>query len=169
MEQMSDLITKLRVSYKGFIGLYVLLILVAGGIWWFGFWRGWNAGLVFLGGLLPLLIGIAYTWLVRISTEHRVFQDSLEVESGIIARRIENIQLFRVRDIGLRQGILARILNFGDISIASTDQSNPHFTLRGIDNPRALYDMLRELVAKSQAARRTMIVEEEIPNLSSDA
>src|SRR5688500_11975152 len=167
MTQQSDLIARHRVSYKGFAGLYLLLAAAAVLIWWLGytFARHLGGGLVIVGGSLPLVIGFVYTWLVRISTEHRIFNDSLEVESGIISRRIENIQLFRVRDIGLKQSILGRMLDFGDISIASTDQSNPHFTLRGIDRPRALYQMLRELVAKSQAARRTMIVEEEVPQL----
>lgn len=168
MDQKADLVAKLRVSYKGFIGLYLLVVVSSILIWWLGFTFGQRlgSGLIILLGLLPIVFGVVYSWLVRISTEHRVFHDSLEVESGIVSRRIENIQLFRVRDIGLRQSILARMLNFGDITIASTDQSNPHFTLRGIDDPRALYDTLRELVAKSQAARRTMIVEEEIPDIT---
>jgi hypothetical protein len=166
-DQTSDLIMKRRVSYKGFAGLYVILVASAALIWWLGFARQLNGGLIFLIGLLPLATGLLYTWLVQVSTEHRIFHDSLEVESGIIARRIENIQLFRVRDIGLKQSILGRILGVGDISIASTDQSNPHFTLRGIDDPRAVYDTLRDLVAKSQAARRTMIVEEEVPDTGS--
>jgi uncharacterized membrane protein YdbT with pleckstrin-like domain len=111
----------------------------------------------------PLLIGALYAWLVRMSTEYRVFQDSLEVEAGIIARSIDNIQLFRVRDLGLAQGVLDRLLNVGNILVSSTDQSAPHLVLRGIDAPRELYETLRELVAKSQAARRTMIVEDDIP------
>ena len=169
MDRKSDLIVKLRVSYKGFIGLYLLLVAAAALIWWLGsrFVPQLGAGIIVLIGLAPLLIGFIYTWLIGISTEYRLFQDSLEVESGIISRRIENIQLFRVRDLGLAQGITGRILNFGNISVASTDQSNPHFTLHNLDDPRALYDTLRELVAKSQAARRTMIVEEEVPDTTS--
>jgi uncharacterized membrane protein YdbT with pleckstrin-like domain len=170
MAPQSDLIARHRVSYKGFAGLYLLLAVVSALIWWLGYAYATLIGgaIIFLAGLLPIVAGLLYTWLVRISTEHRIFHDSLEVESGIVSRRIENIQLFRVRDIGLKQSILGRILDFGDIHIASTDQSNPHFTLRGLDHPRALYQLLRELVAKSQAARRTMILEEEVPNLSSE-
>jgi len=124
--------------------------------------------IVFLAGLLPLAVGLVYSWLVRISTEYRVFADSLEVESGIIARRIENIQLFRVRDLGLNQSLLGRMLNVGNVFVTSTDQSDPNLILHGIDDPRSVYESLRELVAKSQAARRTMIVEEEVGHVTTD-
>jgi len=83
------------------------------------------------------------------------------VESGVISRRIENIQLFRVRDLGLAQSVVNRLAGVGDIIVTSTDQSAPHYRLRGVQDPREVYDRLRELVAKSQATRRTMIVEQE--------
>jgi uncharacterized membrane protein YdbT with pleckstrin-like domain len=110
---------------------------------------------------VPLLAGLIYTWLVRLNAEYRLFQDSLEVESGIISRRIENIQLFRVRDLALAQSMLNRIAGVGDITVTSTDQSAPRYRLRGVEAPRKVYDQLRELVSKSQATRQTMIVEEE--------
>jgi uncharacterized membrane protein YdbT with pleckstrin-like domain len=119
----------------------------------------WVAG----GGLLPLVLGIAYSWLVRLGAEYRLYQDSLEVETGIIARSIDNLQLFRIRDLRLKQSVLGRLFGVGDISVTSTDQSTPHLTIRGVDGPRALYDTLRELVARSQATRRTMIVEGDEP------
>ena len=83
------------------------------------------------------------------------------MESGVISRRIENIQLFRVRDLGLAQSVVNRLAGVGDIIVTSTDQSAPHYRLRGVQDPREVYDRLRELVAKSQATRRTMIVEQE--------
>ena len=98
---------------------------------------------------------------MRLNTEYRLFQDSIEVESGLVSRRIENIQLFRVRDLGLAQSMLNRLAGVGDVIVTSTDQSAPHYRLRGVEDPRALYDQLRELVSRSQAARRTMIVEQE--------
>jgi uncharacterized membrane protein YdbT with pleckstrin-like domain len=116
---------------------------------------------IVLAGLAPLVGGVAYTWLVRLGSEYRLFHDSLEVETGIVARRIETIQLFRVRDLGLVQSMLNRIAGVGDVIVTSTDQSAPHYRLRGVEDPRKVYEQLRELVSRSQAVRRTMIVEQE--------
>jgi len=153
-----------RTSLKRFWGLYVVLGAIGVLIWVVGFYSHRvpvSRATVVLVGLVPLLIGLLYSWLVRLSTEYRLFQESLEVQSGIISRQIENIQLFRVRDLGLAQSILNRLAGVGDIIVTSTDQSAPHYRLRGVEDPREVYDRLRELVAKSQATRRTMIVEQE--------
>jgi uncharacterized membrane protein YdbT with pleckstrin-like domain len=162
----TDLVVRARISLKSFAGLYLILGAVCVAIWWAGwaFDTGVHPLLVAGAGLLPLALGIAYSWLVRLGAEYRLHQDSLEVETGIVSRSIDNLQLFRVRDLRLKQSVLGRLFGFGDISVTSTDQSTPHLTIRGVAAPRALYDTLREGVARSQATRRTMIVEEEPPS-----
>jgi membrane protein YdbS with pleckstrin-like domain len=159
----SDLVVRRRVSYKNFLGLHLALALLAIIVWWAGFQFGLplSGPLIIVLGIIPFLLGLIHAWLVRISTEYRLFQDSLEVESGIISRSIDNIQLFRVRDLGLSQGIIGRMLDVGNVTITSTDQSAPFLVLKGLDDPRSMYETLRELVAKSRATQRTMIVEDE--------
>ena len=159
-----DLILKARISPKSFIGSYViwsaflLIILIAGfKIPGLADYR-W---IVVLVAIAPLAFSIAHSQLVKLTTEYRIFEESIEVEQGFIARKIENIQLFRVRDIGFGQGVLGRIFNFGSVTLASTDHSSPHLTLTGVNDPVKVYDTLRAQTAKSQAARRTMIVEGE--------
>jgi uncharacterized membrane protein YdbT with pleckstrin-like domain len=162
----SDLVLSARMSLKTFAGLYLILGVVCIAIWWAG--AALDTGLapivVAVGGPVPLALGILSTWLVRLGTSYRLYQDSLEVETGLMSRTIENLQLFRVRDLRLRQSVLGRLLGVGDIGVTSTDQSTPHLTIRGVDQPRALYETLRAGVARSQATRRTMILEEEPPS-----
>ncbi len=161
---MDNPVLQRRTSLKSFWGLYVVLGGLAALVWVAGFSYDLipvSRPLIVLIGFVPLLVGIVFSWLVRLNTEYRLFNDSLEIESGIVSRRIENIQLFRVRDLGLAQSILNRVAGVGDVIVTSTDQTAPHYRLRGVEDPRALYEQLRELVSKSQATRRTMIVEEE--------
>jgi uncharacterized membrane protein YdbT with pleckstrin-like domain len=163
-----DLILKARISPKSFIGSYViwsaflLLVLIAGFMLKNSDGKllvpGW---ITFLVAIIPLAVSVAHSQLVKLTTEYRIFEESIEVEQGFIARKIENIQLFRVRDIGFGQGVLGRIFNFGSVTLASTDHSSPHLTLTGVNDPVKVYDTLRAQTAKSQAARRTMIVEGE--------
>ena len=159
-------VLRTRPSLKSFAALYLVLGLLCVAAWWVGatFDTGLSPLVIALAGPVPLIVGIAYSWLVRIGSEYRLFADSLEIERGIVARNVDNLQLFRVRDLRLRQSVLGRILGVGDIGVTSTDQSTPHLVIRGVAGPRALYDTLRESVARSQATRRTMIVEEEPPS-----
>jgi uncharacterized membrane protein YdbT with pleckstrin-like domain len=154
-----------RMALRAFAGLYLVLGVVALAIWGVGFGAGIDvpASAIVLAGLVPLLIGVAYTWLVRATTEYRIFEDALEVESGILAKDIEHIQLFRIRDLGLSQSLVARVLGIGTVTIASTDRSQPELALRGLTRPRELYETIRRLVSASQATRRTMVIEDDTP------
>jgi uncharacterized membrane protein YdbT with pleckstrin-like domain len=155
---------------RAFAGLYVVLALIALAIWSAGRVArpDVSPALVVLAGLLPLALGVLWTWLVRISREYRLYRDSLEVEAGILARSIENLQLFRVRDLSLSQSVLARLLGVGDIAVTSTDRSTARLLIRGVADPRGLYETLRDLVADSQATRRTLIVEDDGPPAGRD-
>lgn len=159
-----DTVARKRISPLNFLGTYLLLALAAGGLVVGGHFTG-HLAYGALGGLVVVALGFLYIYLVRVSTEYLFYTDSIEVVSGIVARNIENVQLFRVRDIRMKQSILGRILNVGSIEVDSTDESAPCLILHGVDDPRRLYEILRELVSQSQAARRTTILESEPTNI----
>ena len=160
---MADLILERRISDRAFVGHYL------GGV---------VAGLIIavvcfvtvMWPLMPLaLLPVAgvfvYAKVMRAGSAYRLYPDRMEVESGILARRIENVELFRVRDVGLRQGLFGRMADFGDVYLHSTDSSTPGLHIRAVDAPKELYQQLRQLVSESRALHRTMIVEEGRPML----
>jgi uncharacterized membrane protein YdbT with pleckstrin-like domain len=110
----------------------------------------------------PVLGGLA-AWLRVYGTEYRLYDPFLEVESGILSRRVDQIQLFRVRDLAFHQSILNRLMDVGTVSLSSTDESLPHLEMRGISGPRAVYRQLQDAVSRSRATQRTMIVESDRP------
>ncbi|MBI3909935.1 MAG: PH domain-containing protein [Armatimonadetes bacterium] len=116
--------------------------------------------LFILVGLLVVAGFLLHSWIRQRIATYRLFPDRLEVDRGIFTRNIDNLELFRVRDVGLRQGVLGRLMNFGDVYVHSTDSTAPDVHLVGIDDPRGFYQQLRELVTQSRALHRTLIVEE---------
>lgn len=149
-------ITARRYSVKAGIGCLLLGLLLSGlmaaGAFWF-------PPLIF-GALLPFIAALVWVLLLRAGSHYRLYPERLEVEKGVVSRGIDNIELFRIRDVGLRQGILGRMLNVGEVYIHSTDASTPDLVVSGIDQPREFYQALRERVTESRAHRQTMIVEE---------
>jgi len=150
-----------RISDRSFLGRYVVAFLLGVVV----------ATILFVVGLglfsplagIPLVCVFLQSRLARVSTEYRLFPDRIEVESGILSRRIENIELFRVRDVGLQQGLFGRIGNFGDVHVHSTDASTPDVHVRAIDSPKEFYQEVRRLVTASRGQTRTMIVEDDMP------
>ncbi|MFN3653545.1 MAG: PH domain-containing protein [Armatimonadota bacterium] len=156
---MSETVLERRISPRAFLGHYlaaavvglvlaVVLMLIPG-----------------LGMLAPLgLVPIAGVWLyaqlARASHCYRLYEERLEVESGIFSRSIDNLELFRIRDVSMRQTLYGRFAGYGDVIVHSTDASTPQIVIRGIDAPDELYRQLREHVSRSRAQNRTVIVED---------
>ena len=151
-------ISERRISDRAFAGHYVMAVvagIVIAAICFFA-----AQGVFSPLGVLPALGVFAYSRMARLGTEYRLFPDRIEVESGLVSRKIENIELFRIRDVGLRQGLFGRMGNYGDVYIHSTDSSTPDLHVRAIDAPREFYQQLRQLVSTSRAQGRTVIMEE---------
>lgn len=160
-DQAIEPISTRRISDRAFVGQYVVAftlgVAAAAAAFALGF------GLFSPVGALPVLWVFAQSRLMRLGTEYRLFPDRIEVESGIVSRRIENIELFRVRDVGLRQGPFGKMSNFGDVLIHSSDASTPDVLVRAIDAPKEFYQEVRRLVTASRAQNRTMLVEDDMP------
>jgi len=89
-------------------------------------------------------------------TSYLVTTDRIEWERGLIRRKIDNIDLFRVRDIQLYRSLFELILGIGTIKLFTSDKSDPEFYLKSIRNPRRVYEMLKK--ASLDADRRRGVV-----------
>lgn len=91
-----------------------------------------------LGLILFLVVAVKrYSLLYRLTTQ-RLF-----VYRGLISRKIEELELFRVRDIDVVQGFWERVLGYGRMNIFSTDSTTPKFEIAGLGDPLKVKDMIR--------------------------
>lgn len=154
---MLEPILERRISSRAFTGPYILGGLAAVGT---AVVTGVFAPLLLPLALLPPAGVFVYSRMAMAGNRYRLFPDRLEVESGLLTRRIENVELFRVRDVGLRQGVMGRLANFGDVYLQSTDASTPDVRLTSVDAPKQVYEEVRRLVSESRAGHRTLILEQ---------
>lgn len=121
-----------------------------------------TAGLFSLVGLFVSTIGggiVSWAFIKVASVSYRVDTLRVEVERGILRKRIDNLELWRVKDIQFRQSLVQRMLSVGDIVLVTSDATNPSVELRGIPAPRALYDALRDAVDKVRQGRGVLGIE----------
>ena len=96
--------------------------------------------------------GLLWVWLVHVTTRFRVSPRRIETEKGVITKRIDSLELWRVLDVQYEQSILDRITGDAKIKLLGTDQTDPVLTLHGLPDHRRLFERLRDAV---QAARHT--------------
>jgi hypothetical protein len=98
---------------------------------------------------------------MALTNRYRLTNQRLIIEFGFIGRRTEEIDLFRVNDVGVKQNPFERIVGIGDIYIASADTTTPHRYMHNIKDSVRIKDLLRE-VARQERHRRRVLVREDV-------
>lgn len=97
------------------------------------------------------LVAIAVIWLlipvlmIR-TTRYRISNYRIDYERGFLSKTIDTLELWHVEDIHFHQTLADRMLNVGDITIMSHDDTTPELQLKGIPNPRVLFETLKQRV-----------------------
>jgi membrane protein YdbS with pleckstrin-like domain len=126
-----------------FIGLGMALAIRAQDV----SWPGW-VGLVPLGlGVLLLLL----LWIRVKSSSYRLTTQRLFVRRGWLAKHVNELELYRVKDVVVDQGVLQRLLGYGTITVLADDDTTPEVRLVRISRPTTVKEMIR---SQYRAARQ---------------
>ncbi|HYS10067.1 MAG TPA: PH domain-containing protein [Myxococcales bacterium] len=96
------------------------------------------------------------TFAGRRAVRYRLTMQRLEVERGILGRRYESIDLWRVRDVVLEQTLIERMRGVGRITVLSTDEVEPELIVGPVASAKPLYDRLRDAVAAARKQARVI-------------
>ena len=96
--------------------------------------------MVILVGFITILIPLIRQWTTEIvATNRRVIG-----KEGLISRRTVEMNLTKVETIGVDQGILGRIFNFGTIAVVGTGGTKE--TFRWIESPLEFRKAVQQLL-----------------------
>jgi membrane protein YdbS with pleckstrin-like domain len=122
----------------------------------FGGPAGWVALLV---AAIVVWCGLALVYFYRRLTVHyrlstyRFFHDR-----GLLSRTGNRVEVIDVDDVTVEQGPIERMFGVGTISIRSSDTTDPELRLPGIDNVRAVADLI-DGTRRAERQRRGMFME----------
>lgn len=139
---------------SGIVSVAVLLI----GLWWWPSHRaGWFGILAIL--VAPWLYHFALLVYWRVSIHYVLTTQRLVHEAGILRRVTNRIETIDMDDISVEQGLLERLVGVGTIRILSSDRTDPHCTLSGIENVKSVADLLDE-TRRAQRRRHGVHIEQ---------
>lgn len=100
------------------------------------FWRGWSAAVAEMGGYIAiirdmhvlvragafgfLLLGImlfGHMMIIRATTEIAVTNNRFVLKEGVIARKVDEMNIDRIESVHVMQSILGRILDYGIVMV----------------------------------------------------
>jgi uncharacterized membrane protein YdbT with pleckstrin-like domain len=110
---------------------------------------------IFLATLAVAAAGCAlwqvFAALAKGGYRYTLTKQRLDLERGLMSKRRESVELWRVRDVVLDQSVLDRMRGSGTMTIFSTDQVEPTLVVGPIADAQRNYEALRDA---TQAARR---------------
>lgn len=109
--------------------------------------------------LLCLALWLLVAGIGQSAVRYTLSAARLEIERGLLGRRLESMDLWRVRDVVLDQSLLERVRGVGRLTLYSTDKVEPVLTIGPVASARALFDRVRDAVAAARRDARVMPVD----------
>ena len=121
--------------------------------WLLGSFAGWGTLLTCLAGIGFVIIGVR--WLKNRSASYGITDQRLIIKRGILFKTIDEIELYRIKDVRLGYSLLNQMTDIGTIILTSSDRttSGGEFTLRDIPMARDRREGLRKLVDRARQRR----------------
>ena len=102
-------------------------------------WPRWVA-------LVPLALGVLLLLLLWIrvkSCSYRLTTQRLFVRRGWLAKHVNELELYRVKDVLVDQKVLQRLLGYGTITVLAADDTTPEVHLVRVSGPTKIKEMIR--------------------------
>jgi uncharacterized membrane protein YdbT with pleckstrin-like domain len=136
------------------LSLLVLLLLLLVTVWLWPKITNWGTLAIVVSVvllLLPLLYALGQ-WLRVISIHYELTTERIKLVTGILSKKTDTMELYRVKDFTLFEPFFYRLFKLGNILITTSDQTTPRLSLPAIRGARKLLDELR----RSVEARRDL-------------
>lgn len=123
---------------------------------------GWLRGTLAGWGTLALclvLVGfviILLKWIENLGTAYEITEERLILRKGIFVKSIDEIELYRVKDVRLDFSLVNQWAGIGTITIASSDETtrNGPLVIRDVEQAHDRRERLRTLVDAARQKRR---------------
>jgi uncharacterized membrane protein YdbT with pleckstrin-like domain len=108
--------------------------------------------------VVPIFVAI-WKWLVVRNLRYELTTERLRVRSGVLNKDLEELELYRVRDYKLEQPLILRLFSLGNVTVTSTDLSQPTVTLRAIRNSEQVREQIRFYVEDCRTRKRVRAID----------
>lgn len=102
--------------------------------------------LLLLGMILVLAVAAVMAVRSWAGTRFRVYEittERIHVTTGILTRRIDDMELYRVKDITVLQPFGLRMMGLSSVVLSTSDRSTPRLVIEAVPNAEKLRDDIR--------------------------
>jgi uncharacterized membrane protein YdbT with pleckstrin-like domain len=108
--------------------------------------------------LAPILYALWKHILLR-SRQYEITTERILIRSGLLSKRTEEIELYRVKDYVLTEPFWQRLFGVGTIEISTHDESTPKVLVEAIRNARSVVEEVRKNVEICRERKKVRLAE----------
>lgn len=92
-------------------------------------------------------------------TKYYIKEDRFFLETGFFTTNINEILLYRIRDLSVSINLFQKIFGVGTIKVISSDKTLPMLEVKNIKRPREVKEIIHKEVEKMKDAKRIRVGE----------
>lgn len=154
--------------------------------WLKGTLAGWGTAILFIAGIVLSFMSLldlgwywlalslvavglfAWRWLENMASKYDLTEERLIIRKGLIAKSLDEIELYRIKDVRINFTLINQIAGIGMISISSSDETtrDGDLVIRDVERARPRREEIRRLVDIARQKRRVRevdMVHEDLP------
>jgi uncharacterized membrane protein YdbT with pleckstrin-like domain len=113
-------------------------------------------GLYFLGLTAIALLIVLWRWFENMAAKYEITDERLIIRRGILSKSIDEIELYRIKDVRIDFSLINQLAGIGRLTICSSDETtrDGDLVIAGIDRAQERRETLRRLVDAARQKRR---------------
>lgn len=84
------------------------------------------------------------------STRYTLTTERIRALTGLIGKRSEQLDLFRVKDVRVTRGLAQRARGCGHVAVLSSDKTTPEMVLYNVKDPDNLAELIRKTAREAR-------------------
>ena len=97
---------------------------------------------------------ILWRYLVVKFQKYELTDQRLMLHSGVLSKRTDEVELYRVKDTRFDQPFLLRLVGLGNVVLYTTDTTTPTVTIHAVKGAKELREKVRSLVESRRDNKR---------------
>ncbi len=109
-----------------------------------------------------LVVPLAYAgwrWWVVASRVYEISTERIKVTTGLVNKRTDDLELYRVKDTVLEEPALLRLAGAGNIVLTTNDATTPRLVLEALTGAKELREQMRTHIEACRDRKGTRLTE----------
>ena len=92
-------------------------------------------------------------------TRYSLYTERLVVQTGFLTRRTEEIRLYRILDVSMKQSLLQRLFRLGSLKVTTADATAPTQFIHDIRHCEEVHRLVSDMAEEQRKINRIGIME----------